>query len=145
MAVARNESLWKSGALAVGGALIATSVLRAVGVAVVDVPPEFPPLDGPGPAIFFTTVLGGAAVAVYAAVRRLSERPDRLFRGIAAVALLLSFLPDLWLLSEGGGQVFPGGTPGGVGILMTMHVAAAVVIVWTLTGRRGTDEESGPA
>jgi len=140
--VASAKSLWKSGAIAIGGALVATLAVRAVAVAVIDVPAEFPPLAGPGPTIFFTLVSGAVAVGVYGLVRRSSQRPDRLFRGIAAVVLLLSFLPDLWLLSDGASGAFPGATPAGVGILMVMHLAAAAVIVWALTGRSGGSEEA---
>jgi hypothetical protein len=50
--------------------------------------------------------------------------------------LLLSFLPDLWLLSDAAAEAFPGATGSGVAVLMLMHVAAAGVIVWALTGRR---------
>lgn len=128
-----GRGLGLSAALAIGGALAATLATRMLGLALIDVPPEFPPLSGPGPTIFFTTVSSIVAVIVYAGVRRWSKRPDRLFRVIAAVVLVLSFLPDLWLLGEGAATAFPGATPGGVGLLMMMHVVAAVVIVWALT------------
>ena len=52
---------------------------------------------------------------------------------ISVVVLVLSFAPDLWLLSDGAAEVFPGGTVPGVALLMLMHVAAAAVIVWFLT------------
>jgi uncharacterized membrane protein len=112
---------------------VATLAVRLVGLALLDVPPEFPPLDGPGPTIFFTVVCGVVAVAVYALIRRTSESPDTLYRRIALAVLLLSFLPDLWLLSDGAAQASAGATPAGVGILMAMHVAAAAAIVWALT------------
>ena len=50
-------------------------------------------------------------------------------------ALLLSFLPDLWLLSEPGSQAFPGATPTHVVVLMVLHTVAAAVIVPGLTLR----------
>lgn len=129
-----RRSLWVSVLMAVGGALVATLAVRIVGLALFAIPPEFGPLDGPGPTIFFTGVSGVVAVGVYALLRRTSERPDPLFRWIALVVLVLSFLPDLWLLSDGAAEALPGATPAGVGILMAMHVAAAVSIVWALTG-----------
>jgi len=119
--------------LAVGGALAATLTLRYLTLLLIDVPPEFPPLEGPGPTILFTVVASLAAVGVHALVRRTSRRPEAIFRRVATVVLLLSFVPDLWLLSDGAAEAFPGATPAGVGILMTLHVAAAAVIVWALT------------
>jgi hypothetical protein len=137
-----GKSLWASALVAVGGALGATLAVRAIGLALLEIPPEFGPLDGPGPTIFFTGVSGVVAVGVYALVRRTSARPDPLFRWIALVVLVLSFLPDLWLLSDGAAEAFPGATPAGIGILMAMHVAAAAVIVWALTGGARRPESS---
>ena len=56
------------------------------------------------------------------------------------MALLASFLPDLWLLSEAGAEQFEGSTRGGVMILMVLHVVAAGVIVPGLT--LGTDRKA---
>jgi hypothetical protein len=129
-----RKSLWLAALVAIGGALLATLTIRAVALGVLDVPPEFPPLDGPGPTIFFTVVSATAAVCVYALVRRMSRLPHALFRRIALVVLLFSFLPDLWLLSEGAQDAFPGATWAGIATLMAMHVGAAAAIVWALTG-----------
>jgi hypothetical protein len=136
--VTQARSLVVPALMAVGGALVATLAVRFVGLALVDVPPEFPPLAGPGPTVFFTVVCSVVAVTVYGLVRRTSKRPDLHYRWIALAVLVVSFLPDLWLLSDGAAEAFPGATPAGVGILMTMHVAAAAVIVWALTGSRRT-------
>jgi hypothetical protein len=102
-------------------------------LAVLDIPAEFAPLASPGPTIFFTVVSGVAAVAVFGLLRRRSANAVRLFRWTAVVVLLVSFVPDVWLLSEGAAEAFPGATPAGVGLLMAMHVAAACGIVWPLT------------
>lgn len=131
---ARRPTLWRAANVAVAGAIASTLIVRAVALAFIDVPPEFPPLATPGPTIFFSAVLSIAAVLVYALVRRWSARPDARFRVIALAALLLSFVPDVWLLSDGAARAVPGATPAAVGILMTMHVAAAGVVVWALTG-----------
>jgi len=136
-------SLWGRGAMAVVGALFATLLTRSLGLALFDVPPEFIPLDGPGPTIFFTVVLGTGAVGVYGFVRRRSAAPRRRFRQVAAGALLLSFLPDFVLLSEGAASAIPGATPSGVSILMAMHVVAAAVIVGVLT-TGGAEGAEGP-
>ena len=139
--MATKKSLGVTGPVAVLGALFATLSVRWLGLALVDVPPEFPPLDGPGPTVFFTVVSGLVAVGVFAAIRRFSRDPVRLFRRIAIGVLVLSFLPDLGLLGAGAAATFPGATPAGVGLLMLMHVAAAVVIVWALTAWNGAGKE----
>ena len=72
---------------------------------------------------------------VFAVVRRVASQPIRLFRIVATVALVLSFLPDVWLLTEAAGGTFPGATVSGVGVLMMQHVVAAAVVVWMLTMR----------
>ena len=123
----------KRGVLSVAGAIAAVLLVRGIAVALVDVPPGFLPLAGPAPAVFFTFVLGSAAVLVYALVRRFSRSPVKTFRWISVAALLLSVVPDLWMLSEAGAAQFGGSTPGAVAILIVLHVAAAAVIVPGLT------------
>jgi hypothetical protein len=124
--------------MAVVSALAATLLVRWLAVMVLDIPPEFLPLAGPGPVIFFTTVASVAAVAVYAVVRRVALRPNFAFRIIAGVVLVLSVMPDLWLLTDGAEEAFPGATPTAVGVLILLHVVAAVAVVGSLTG--GGDE-----
>jgi len=132
-----RPGLWRSANVAVAGAMVSTLIVRAVGLAFVDVPPEFPPLAQPGRTIFFSVVASIFAVAVYALVRRVSDRPENVYRWIALVVLLLSFVPDVWLLTDAAAPMFPGATPAGIAIRMAMHVAAAAVIVWALTGDAG--------
>ena len=139
--MAQRVSLWFIGARALSGALIATLSILLLAGAVLDIPPEFLPLAGPGPTIFFTSMGTLAAVGVFGLVRRLASRPARAFRMIAGVVLVLSFVPDLWLLSDTGREVFPGATPAGVAVLMLMHVAAAAMIVWALTAGADPQEE----
>jgi len=130
----RRKRLRWTGLTGLVGAIIATLSVRSVALATLDIPPEFLPLAGPGPTIFFTVDAAIGAVVVYGLVRRYTERPERLFRWIALAVLMLSFVPDLWLLSDSGVDAFAGATPAGVGVLMLMHVVAAAVIVWSLTG-----------
>jgi hypothetical protein len=141
--MAQRESLWPAGVRAVSGALLATLGIWLIAVAVLEIPPEFLPLAGPGPTVFFTAMGGLGAVGVFGLLRRSSSPPAGQFRVIAGVVLVLSFVPDLWLLSDSAVEVFPGATPAGVGVLMTMHFAAAAMIVWGLTGRPVSEEE-GP-
>ena len=115
-------------------AVAANLVLRAAGTAVFDVPPEFEPLATPGPTVFLTVVGVAAGLGVAAAVQKRSAQPVRLFQRIVVVALLLSLVPDLWMLTGAGGEAFPGATVAAVVILMVQHVAAAAVVLWGTTG-----------
>ena len=130
--------LWWVGLQTIVAAVIAALVVRAAAITVLDIPTSFPPLADPGPTIFFTLVGVLGAVGVFAAVRRFASQPTRLFRSIATVALVVSFLPDLWLLTDAASEAFPGATPASVGTLMVQHVVAAAIVVWMLTmrGRR---------
>jgi hypothetical protein len=125
--------LWLGAIMAVVGAVAATLATRALLLTVLDVPPEFPPLAGPGPTIFLTVVGAVGAVVVFAILGRVSSRPVARFRRVALIALVLSFLPDVWLLTDGAAGAFPGATPAAVGTLMVLHIVAAGVVVWALT------------
>ena len=136
MQQASPGNLWWVGLQTIVGAVIATLVVRAAAMAVLDIPAAFPPLAGSGPTIFLTVVgvLGG--VGVFAAVCRWASQPIRLFRIIVGVALLVSFVPDILLLTN---DAFPGTTVTSVSTLMFQHLVAAAIVVWMLTmkGRRG--------
>ncbi len=141
--MSRKDRLWVAGLRALVASIIATLAVRQAALATLDIPTEFPPLAAPGPTIFFTAVGALGATAVFAVIRRRSDRPEVLFRWIALGVLLLSFPADLALLSDGAAGAFPGATPTGVGVLMLMHVVAAAVIVWFLTVRgRAREPES---
>lgn len=129
----QRKSLFVSGLKAVGGALLATSALRWLAVTLLTIPPDFLPLATPAPVIVFTAVPAIGAVGVYALVRRMTSRPAFVFRWIGAVVLVLSIMPDLWLLTDAASETFPGTTPAAVLVLMALHVAAAVPIIWFLT------------
>ena len=136
MQQASPGNLWWVGLQTIVGAVIATLVVRAAAMAVLDIPAAFPPLVGSGPTIFLTVVgvLGG--VGVFAAVCRWASQPIRLFRIIVALTLLVSFVPDILLLTN---DAFPGTTVTSVSTLMFQHLVAAAIVVWMLTmkGRRG--------
>ncbi len=119
------------------GAVAACLVVRAAGVAAFDVPPEFEPLATVGPTVFLTAVGVAAGLGVAVAVGRVSARPVPLFRRIVVAALLLSLLPDFWLLTEGAAEAYVGVTVPAVAILIVQHVAAAAVVLWSVTGPPG--------
>lgn len=85
------------------------------------------------PPVAFLSVLGAiAATAVYGAVTRIYPRPDWIFLRVAAIALLISFIPDvLVLLYDETASL------GAVLVLMVMHVTAAGICVIVLTDRYG--------
>jgi uncharacterized protein DUF6069 len=99
---------------------------RAIAVAVLPpVDPRFVELL-PQSIIIMTAPLCAMAVAVFALVARFARRPVETYRIVAAVALVLSWIPDLMIVSQ------PGGTTGGVVALVVLHAVAAVAVVWTL-------------
>ena len=121
-------------------AIPANLAIRWVGLVMFDIPPQFPPLSGSAPTIFFTVIGVLGTVVTLGVIRRFSQRPERLFRGTAVGVLLLSLIPAFWLLSDGAVESFPGATGPGVGVLTCMHVVTAAIVVWfmTLRGPRTT-------
>jgi len=93
------------------------------------------PLGGVQPAAW-PAVLGTGVVVtvgatlVYAVLTRLLDRPDRAFVGLAAVVLVVSMLPLVFVAPS-----IPGVTPAVIVVLAVMHVVAAVGSVAVLTGR----------
>jgi uncharacterized protein DUF6069 len=80
--------------------------------------------------VMAASVAGAVGAAMlFAVIDRLTQRPMRVFWGIAAVGLLLSFLPI----------ALAGVTGSSAGTLGFMHVVAAVtnVSLLTMLGRRG--------
>jgi uncharacterized protein DUF6069 len=96
--------------------VIASSLLGAVVI----------PPDG---TVTFGQVVGASvtgavgAAAIFAIIGRFTRRPIRLFWGVAAVGLFLSFLPI----------ALAGATGSSAGVLALMHVVAAATNVGLLT------------
>ena len=131
----RREQHWLAALQMLVIAVPANLAIRWVGLAMFDIPPQFPPLSGSGPTIFFTVIGVLGAVVTFAVIRRFSPRPERLFCGAAVGVLLLSLIPAFWLLGDGAIESFPGATGPAVGVLICMHVVTAAILVWFMTLR----------
>jgi hypothetical protein len=80
------------------------------------------------PVLVLTTVGVIGAVIVYAILASQTGNPNRNFTGIAAIALLVSVIPDFTFVPS-----LPGGSLVAGAVLALMHVLTAVVVVWRLT------------
>lgn len=135
--------LSKRGALGTVAATVANVVVLYGALAAFDIPDAFEPLQV-GRVVFLTLLGGLFAVLAYALVQRRSGQPARTFVKVAAVALVVSWVPDVLLLvSEQ-----PGATTTGVTVLMVMHAVAAALIVGALTrgalpGSQSTHQGAG--
>lgn len=123
--------IWRAGLISILGAIIANLILRAIFFALLDLPADFPPLQ-PGSIIVFTAIFTAVGVLVYALVSRWSKNPARTFAIIAAVALVLSILPNLGLMANPAGAPFPGGSALAFGVLIIFHFSSALVFTGLL-------------
>jgi hypothetical protein len=117
-----------------GRGAVATVLAVAVNVAIVlvadavGIAPGFEHLSARRVALLSAAGAVGATT-VYLVLARAVATPDRTFRLVAGIVLVLSFLPDLALLSAEEAATVPG-----VLVLMLMHVVVAVLAVGLLTG-----------
>lgn len=116
-------------------ALAANLVVYAIGSLVVGYDPGFVVLATPGGTIIFTVVPAIVAVLVYAILLRTTRNSARTFTIVAAVVLILSWIPDLTYI-----PTVPGSSAGQTAVLMIMHAVAALVIVGMLTRFAGSRE-----
>jgi hypothetical protein len=132
--VAFNRLLWV-GPLAIIAAIVANIIIQQIAVAVLQPDPAFIPLTFAAPIVFtFIGVLG--AVIVYAVIGRFARQPVHLFRRVALVTLVVSFIPDILMLITG---FNPGTTAANVAVLLLMHVVAWAIAVGILTRLAQTD------
>jgi hypothetical protein len=116
------------GPLTVLSSIAAVLIVRAIAIAIVHPGPDFLPLRVV-PAILDTGVLVTWAVLVFGAVVRCAPDPIRKYKIIAALVLLLSFVPDIMLAESH----LLGATWPYAFALMAMHVAAWATCVTMLT------------
>jgi len=128
---ASDRPLLVRGALAVVVSALANAILLAA-VLGTDAVPQTVHLTYPR-VIVFTAVGAAAGVIVFAALRSRVADPASTFRKVAVVALVLSLVPDVGLISAD-----PTVTPAVAVVLMAMHVVAAAVTVEALVGIRGS-------
>jgi hypothetical protein len=112
-------------------------LLRFLAVALLDIPqPEFEPLQLRD---VIVSSIGAtlAAGIVWALIARFARAPEKTFRIVAAVALVLSLAAPLQVgLADP--PDYPGTDVGSVGTLIAMHVVTAAICVALFTRPRGS-------
>lgn len=112
--------------------VVANAAFYYLAGAVVAYDSQFLPLANVSGAIIFTLFPALVAVPLYAALRRFTRQPARIFTIVSAIVLVLSIIPDLTYI-----PTVPGVTDAQIAVLILMHVVAAAVIVRMLTLARG--------
>lgn len=121
------KKLWAVGPLTVLAAVVGVLIVRAIAMAILT-PPYAPGLQMIMLPIVLTVIFCTAAVVVFALVGRFAKNPVRTYIVISSVFLVISFLPDIGVVSA----PFPGaGWPYSV-TLMIMHVVAGFITVYAL-------------
>jgi hypothetical protein len=119
--------LWWAGPLTVAVALAANAVVRTVAVGLFEISPQFHNLAW----MHFTWTTSAAvssAVLVFAVIALYAEHPASVYRRVALAALVVSFLPNVWLLLSD----VPGGSPAAHATLIVMHIVDAVICIYLL-------------
>lgn len=125
-----RSRIWRAGLLAALLATVANAGIRTVAVTLFDVAPDLRPFTWPQFVLF--TLLGVAgATLVYAFVSSRFTNPNRTFRRLAVIVLLVSFIPDVALLVT---QVVPGITVAAFVALSLMHITTAILSIRLLAG-----------
>ena len=117
-----RDLLARTAAAAVA-AVIVNVIVRALAVALFDIPDDFEHI-APRAVIVSTLIGVFAAALVYAVVRRVACDPARTFTIVAVIALVLSLVAPLSLGFD---------EAAAVGTLMLMHVLTAAIVVVTFT------------
>ena len=115
------QRLWLVGLFAIIASVIVDTVIVSAAISLLLISASFTQRVS-----VFTGIGSLGAVLVFALVARFSRRPIRLFRIIATVVLVLTFIPDLALFSFLGGAA-------SVTVLLLMHVATYLICVGMLT------------
>ncbi len=121
--------VWVAGGAAFLLSLIANALVRILVKAAFPISPLFLALHEWQGIIFLTFVGVLGASVVFAILARLTKHAIRVFRGLALILLLFSFVPNILMLTTNG----PGATVPAVASLMVMHVVTAGITVGLLT------------
>jgi F0F1-type ATP synthase assembly protein I len=125
---AAASNLWLAGAVSMAAAVAANLIVRAFLFVLLELPGDFPPLM-PLSVIIFTLIGTGLGVLAFALVIKYSKNPTRTYLVIAAVALILSILPNFALMANPAAAPFPGGSALVFGVLIIFHIVAALVFI----------------
>jgi F0F1-type ATP synthase assembly protein I len=125
---ATASNIMLAGAVSMAAAVAANLVVRAFLFVLLDLPGDFPPLMALS-VIIFTLIGTGLGVLAYALVNKYSKNPTRTYLLIAAVALILSILPNFGLMANPAAAPFPGGSALAFGVLIIFHITAALVFI----------------
>ena len=120
-------------ALAAAAAIVANVLLRALAIALFDIPSAFEHLALR--AVILSTLAGIIAAGLaYAVIARRAQDPARTFTIVAVAALLLSLLAPLSIGLQDPPE-YPGTDAASVGTLMAMHVVAATIAIVVFSRR----------
>jgi len=115
-------------AIAAAVAVVGNVLLRALAIAIFDIPDAFEHLALR--AVIVSTLIGVlAAAAVYGLVAARAADPARTFTRIAVVALVVSLAAPLSVTGDEGADA------AAIGTLMLMHVLTAAVVIGVFTRR----------
>ncbi len=121
------KKLWWVGPLTVLASVVGVLIVRAIAMMILP-PPYAPGLEMIMIPIVLTVILCTGAVFVFALVGRFAKRPVRTYIIISAVFLVISFLPDIAVVSA----PMPGAGWAYSITLMIMHVVAGFITVYML-------------
>jgi Family of unknown function (DUF6069) len=120
------------GAGTVVAAVVANTLLYVIGSTLVAYDQEFLPLANVSGEIIMTVFPAIVAVLLYAALRRFTRHPARIFTILSAVVFVATLIPVFTYI-----PTVPGVTNAQIVVLVVMHVVAAGVIVRMLTLSNG--------
>ncbi len=125
-----------AGGLAIVLSVIATLIVRWIGMLFIPVEPDFMPLATWFPTVRSTVIFLILATIVFLIINAFTSNPPRVFNIVALVALLLSFIPNIMMLVNPAALQIPDlGTPtfGAVMITVVQHLTAYAITVWAFT------------
>lgn len=129
--VDRNK-IPRAAALAVGYSVAANLIARQLLGQVIEFPAGFLPLT-PGPIAVFTLIGTAMGGLVFWLMARALPNPLRPFQVVALVALVLSCIPNFYLMANPQMAPMPGGTPQAFGVLIVFHVIAGLITIFVLS------------